>query len=98
MNHRSWRTAHEAAMRIQQFLLINFVTVVAAFPAWGRDPADPSASVPPAGYAPVTSGTKSYRPVQPAPWGNVNRGVTPPEKGKAVPEPKRKSPTQHGQH
>jgi hypothetical protein len=83
-------------MRVQKRLFISTVLVVAASAAWARDPADPGAPVPPARYAPVTSGTKSYRPVEPAPWGDVNRGVTPPEKGK--PLPRRKSPGEHGHH
>jgi hypothetical protein len=85
-------------MRLQTFLLISFAIAGVALPTWGRDPADPNVPVPPARYAPVISGTKSYRPVQPVPWGNVNRSVAPPETGKALSEPKRKSPGQHDQH
>jgi hypothetical protein len=85
-------------MRIQKLLLIGFGIVGMAPPASGRDPADPGAPVPPARYAPVISGTKSYRPVEPVPWGNVNRSVAPPEPGKSLPEPKRKNPGQHDQH
>jgi hypothetical protein len=42
------------------------------------DPADPGMRVPNVRYAPVTSGTKSYRPVEPLPWPDVNRRVAPP--------------------
>jgi hypothetical protein len=85
-------------MRIQKLLLIGFAIVGLALPTWARDPVDPGATVPPARYAPVFYGTKSYRPVEPVPWGNVNRSVAPPETGKALSEPKRKSPGQHDQH
>lgn len=85
-------------MRVQKVLLIGFAMAEVPLPTWGRDPADPSAPVPPARYAPVISGAKSYRPVEPVPWGNVNRSAAPPETGKALSEPKRMSPGQHGQH
>jgi hypothetical protein len=68
-------------------------------------PADPATRVPAVRYDPVTSGTKSYRPVEPLPWGDVNRRVAPPgtsvpseagEMGKPQPPP---SPApEHGQH
>jgi len=45
--------------------------------ASAASPADPGARVPPAIYSPVTSGTKSFRPVEPLPWGDVNRRVAP---------------------
>jgi hypothetical protein len=85
-------------MRVQKVVLISFALVGTTLPTWGHDPADPNAPVPPARYAPVIPGTKSYRPVEPVPWGNVNRSVAPPETGKSHPEPKRKSPGQHDQH
>jgi hypothetical protein len=46
--------------------------------ALSANPADPSAPVAPQRYQPVTGGTKSYRPVEPMQWGDVNRRVTPP--------------------
>jgi hypothetical protein len=46
--------------------------------SWAGNPADPSAAVPPARYAPVIGGAKSYRPVDPLPWGDLNRRVAPP--------------------
>jgi len=33
----------------------------------------------PSRYDPITGGTRSYRPVEPMPWGDVNRRVAPPE-------------------
>ena len=41
---------------------------------------------PPVKYSPVTSGSKSYRPVQPMPWGDVNRRVAPVESGSGASE------------
>lgn len=42
-----------------------------------RDPGDPSASVPRTAFPSVTAATKSYRPVDPLPWDELNRRVTP---------------------
>ncbi|MFZ1104093.1 MAG: hypothetical protein WAN86_14840 [Hyphomicrobiaceae bacterium] len=53
-------------------------------------PDDPGAPVKANRYSPVTSGTKSYRPVQPLPWGDVNRRVAP----KQTPKDKQGAPTQ----
>ncbi len=51
------------------------------------NPDDPNAPTPPTRYSPVTSGTKSYRPVEPLPWGEINRRVTPqPKQAPAVKE------------
>ncbi|MGH7487960.1 MAG: hypothetical protein ACREMY_20520 [bacterium] len=49
-------------------------------------PDDPGAPTRADRYRPVTSGTKSYRPVEPLPWGDVNRRVTPAPKKKVEPE------------
>ena len=48
-----------------------------AFPAHSAGPDDPAAPVPSARYQSVISDTKSYRPVEPLPWGDVNRRVAP---------------------
>lgn len=59
------------------------LTLVATFlgvaSAHATRPDDPGAPVPANRYAPIFSGTKSYRPVQPLPWGDVNRRVAPKE-------------------
>jgi hypothetical protein len=55
------------------------LVAISIAPAVARDPADPGARVPLTPYAPVISGTRSYRPVEPMPWGDVNRRVTPPD-------------------
>jgi hypothetical protein len=46
--------------------------------AQGFDPADPQAPSPAAPYRSIFAGTKSYRPVEPLPWDDVNRRVAPP--------------------
>jgi hypothetical protein len=51
---------------------------VTGWPYSGAMPDEPIA-VPAAPYVPLGAGTKSYRPVEPMPWGDVNRGVAPGE-------------------
>jgi hypothetical protein len=58
--------------------------------AQAASPADPGAPVKANRYSPVTSGTKSYRPVEPLPWGDVNKRVAP----KQAPQDKQGAPTQ----
>lgn len=70
----------------------SLVVVVAAFTAHAASPDDPRAPVPPNRYGPITSGTKSYRPVEPLPWGDVNRRVMPEQK--ATPQGKESAPAQ----
>ncbi len=48
-----------------------------ALPAKAASPDDPAASVPAERYVGVFKGTRSYRPVEPLPWGDVNRRVDP---------------------
>jgi hypothetical protein len=38
---------------------------------------DDAVKVKPFSYAPITAGNRSYRPVDPMPWGDVNRRVAP---------------------
>lgn len=47
-----------------------------AWPHSGPSPDEP-VGVPFSRYVPVGTGTKSYRPVEPLPWGDVNRRVAP---------------------
>ena len=56
-----------------------------AYPYAGRDPSSPWAHGSPVTYRSVTHDLQSYRPVEPLPWGDVNKGVTP------VPKPPAKS-------
>lgn len=66
--------------------------LIAASPAIARDPANPDAVIPPTRYSPVLSGTPSFRPVQPLPWGDVNRRVMPPDALKSGPEQDKTDP------
>ena len=55
-----------------------------------RDPSDPSERVPGTSYRPVTAATRTYRPVAPLPWGELNRRVTPrPKAEPPASQPKR---------
>jgi hypothetical protein len=54
-----------------------------------RDPSDPSERVPRATYQSVTAATKSYRPVAPLPWDELNRRVAPRPKQDPAAAPKR---------
>jgi hypothetical protein len=66
-----------------------FVTALVAG-TQAASPDDPGAPVKANRYSPVTSGTKSYRPVEPLPWGDVNKRVAP----KQMPPDKQGAPTQ----
>jgi hypothetical protein len=85
-------TEHMPTKTLPWLLLMS----VSVSPVQALDPANPEAGVPPARYSPVISGTKSYRPVEPLPWGDVNRRVMPkdaqpspaPDQGKAAPKAK----------
>ncbi len=83
-------------------LLCFLLTFLVVSSAVGRGPADPAAGVPPTRYSPVISGTKSYRPVEPLPWGDVNRRVMPkdaqPAPGEGKTAPKAKDGKSDGQH
>jgi hypothetical protein len=68
--------ARSMFIRLAAWIVLVAISIA---PAMARDPADPGANVPQTRYSPVISGTKSYRPVEPMPWGDVNRRVTPPD-------------------
>jgi hypothetical protein len=57
--------------------LAPFYIVVLAVSGHAASPDDPAAAVPANRYSPITLGTKSYRPVEPLPWGDVIRRVMP---------------------
>jgi hypothetical protein len=63
-------------------LLGGFLLTAVAAGGQAASPDDPTARVKANRYSPVTSGTKSYRPVGPLPWGDVNRRVAPKQKPK----------------
>jgi hypothetical protein len=60
-----------------RFLALFAVAIAAMGFSEPQAPDDPSAKAPIARYAPVMAGTKSFLPVEPMPWGEVNRRVTP---------------------
>jgi hypothetical protein len=66
-------------MRARLFLLLGLAIAIPSQASFAG-PDDAEASVPPSLYGPVTAGTKSYRPVEPLPWGEVNRRVMPKSK------------------
>ena len=69
-------------MRAQFLVLFALTTLgllgLSATPPQAQSAADPTAAVPPVHYESITAGTKSYRPVEPLPWPDVNRRVAPP--------------------
>jgi hypothetical protein len=88
--------------RILSCLLLTWLSAASAV---ASDPANPDAAIPPARYSSVLSAGQSYRPVEPLPWGDVNRRVMPPdalksapEHGKADPKSKQQKRGTHDQH
>ena len=64
--------------RVFVFTLMAFaLSACASVPAYLEKPADPSARVPRSGYQPVAAETKTYRPVGPKGWEELNRRVAP---------------------
>lgn len=57
-----------------------------SYPYAERDPSSPWAGASTVRYRSVTREIQSYRPVEPLPWGDVNRGVTPVPKPPPKPE------------
>jgi hypothetical protein len=88
--------------RTLSWFLLTWLTAASAV---AHDPTNPDIVVPPARYSPVLSGSQSFRPVEPLPWGDVNRRVMPPEalksapeQGKADPKSKQQKRGPHDQH
>ncbi len=77
-------------MHAVSLLLGGLLVAASAAGGYAASPDDPGASVKANRYSPVTSGTKSYRPVGPLPWGDVNRRVAP----KQTPKDKQRAPMQ----
>ena len=70
-------------MRMRLLLLLAILPALNGWgnhePGWpyaGAMPDEPVA-VPAARYVPLGAGAKSYRPVEPMPWGDVNQRVAP---------------------
>jgi len=91
-----------ATMHAGSLLLIcGLALFVGSAAGLASSPDDPGASVPADDYRPVLSGTKSYRPVEPLPWGDVNRRVGTPPKGQeknSAPGAKGSAPDQVDMH
>jgi hypothetical protein len=88
-------------MRARMLFLLAALVVAAGMAVHAATPDNPGAPVPASRYAPVTSGTKSYRPVEPLPWGDINRRVSPPPAANkhspsTVPKEKGAEPAQSG--
>jgi hypothetical protein len=79
-------------MRVQTLIASCSALLVLITAINAASPDDPGAPAPSAGYRPVTSGTKTYRPVEPLPWGNVNRRVAPQPKQPSASKDKRTMP------
>jgi hypothetical protein len=88
--HLQVKAKDPTCMRPLSLLLGGFLLTAVAAGGQAASPDDPTARVKANRYSPVTSGTKSYRPVEPLPWGEVNRRVAP----KETPKEKQGAPTQ----
>jgi hypothetical protein len=77
-------------MRALSFLVGGLLVTALVAGAQAANPADPGAPVKANRYKPVTAGTKSYRPVAPLPWGDVNKRVMP----KQAPQGKQGAPSE----
>ena len=88
---------------------LRLIIAVILFPGlagWSdRDPSwphsgpmpDDAIGVPTSHYVPIGAGTKSYRPIEPMPWGDVNKRVAPPEAAPKPPTPQA-VPQSHDAH
>jgi hypothetical protein len=85
-------------MRAGLLILSSLALALTAFMARAASPDDPGAPVAGNRYRPVISGTKSYRPVEPLPWGDVNRRVMPAPKQTAPPTGKGAVPAPQHKH
>ena len=85
-------------MRASLLLLSSIALALTAWVARAATPDDPEAPAPASAYRPVVSGTKSYRPVEPLPWGAINRRVTPPPKEAPAPDAKGTAPAPQHKH
>jgi hypothetical protein len=72
-------------MRVRLLFLLAILPCLSGWgdrePGWPYSGAlpDKPIAVPAARYVPLGVGTKSYRPVEPMPWGDVNQRVMPHE-------------------
>jgi hypothetical protein len=65
-------------MGLRPSLLVTASLLAITFGASAQSaPDDPSAPVPPSTYSPVLKGTKTFKPVEPRPWAETNKRVSP---------------------
>ena len=83
-------------MHVRSFLASSGALLALTTAVSAATPDDPGAPAPTARYSPATSGTKTYRPVEPLPWGDINRRVTPPPKQMPADQDKGTMPGQTG--
>lgn len=66
---------------MRRLLVLTFVllalTACSVVPSYLEKPTDPSQKILPLGYTPVAAETKTYRPVGPKGWEELNRRVGP---------------------
>jgi hypothetical protein len=64
------------SLRASLFVTATYLAITLAA---GAQPAadDPSAPVPASTYNPVLKGTKTFKPAEPRPWGDINKRVSP---------------------
>jgi hypothetical protein len=89
-------------MRAPSLLVLSCLALATgAATGLAASPDDAEAGVPVDRYRPVFSGTKSYRPVEPLPWADVNRRVGAPsdrQRGEPVPDTKGAAPAPIDRH
>jgi hypothetical protein len=61
-----------------------------SYPYAERDPSNPRIGTSGVGYRSVTGDVRSYRPVEPLPWGGNNNGAAPAQGPKKSPAPEHK--------
>jgi hypothetical protein len=76
-----FRLRFSALATIATLVLLTACADAPRLPLAGQNPADPGARVPRVEYRPAIGSYKSQRPVEPGPWEEQNKDVTPPPKG-----------------
>ena len=82
------RTIILAALSV---LLTGWGSSTPEWPHSGPMPDEP-VEVPSSGYRSIGAGFKSYRPVEPLPWGDTNRRVAPPDTAPVEPQQQQPQP------
>lgn len=74
-------------------LLTGWANITPEWPHSGPLP-DERVDVPSSGYRSIGAGLKTYRPVEPLPWGDINRRVAPPGSPGSMPAESQQSQPQ----